>query len=118
MSASDRLSKCENLPDTLENDDMVCEPVSGLKPVYWESSGRILGPGHVSAVAKVGEEFWLSVDYAGSSLWIDESVLKSQRAFEDHDKPRCFCCGSADLWISVHDVSICRRCHPPASSRA
>jgi hypothetical protein len=116
MSAPHRLSKFENRPDTLENDDMVCEPVSGLKPVYWESLGRIVGPGQVSAVAKVGEEFWLSVEYAGSWLWINESVLRTQREFEEQDKPRCHCCGGTDLWASVHDVSMCRRCHPPAAS--
>jgi hypothetical protein len=121
MSSPDKLRKFENRPDTDRQCDtlacdMVCEPVSGLKPVYWESCGRILGPGQVSTVAKVGEQFWLSIEYAGCWRWIEQSLLRSQRQYEQQNKPVCHCCGGTDFWISVHAISICRRCHPPASS--
>jgi len=67
--------------------DMVIEPVGTISPVYWESGGRILGPGKVSHVARVGARFWLCLELGGTWRWINSDLLRSKQAFEQQGRP-------------------------------
>lgn len=96
--------------------DLSVEPAGTISPVFWEQShGRIVGPGTVSHVAKVGDsEFWLCVDYAGSWLWINADILRSRDSFERQGQRVCNCCNGSEFWESIHGATICGHCHPPA----
>lgn len=64
-------------------DIVICEPVRGGRPVFWEDrQGKILGPGYVSHVAKAVTEgkdaFWLCIEYRGSWRWVHECLLRSR----------------------------------------
>jgi hypothetical protein len=99
-----------------EAESLIVEPVeTPLKPVYWESDGKIIGPGQVSHVAKAGEAFFLCVDFEGSWRWINSDLLRSRQAFDRQGKPTCYCCGGVEWWTSIHGARICSRCHPPMS---
>lgn len=49
-----------------------------------------------------------------------EEEMKSITAIEGEtpaspEQPTpCYCCHGQDFWLSIHGVTICRHCHPPA----
>jgi hypothetical protein len=101
------------------NQDLVVEPAAHLCTVYWLSKRRIAGPSRVVAVAKVTNmdkpsTFWLCIAHQGSWRWVHESLMRSKRDYDSQDARQCRCCSGSDFWTSVHGVTICRRCHPPA----
>ncbi len=93
------------------------ESVEGLTPVFWESHGRIVGPGRVSHFAKDRHEFWLCLEFDGAVFWVRDDLLRSRKAFEEQSKRVCNCCQGGDFWESIYHVRICRLCHPPASAQ-
>jgi hypothetical protein len=94
----------------------VIEPAGTLRPVFWESDGKILGPGRVSYVARDRDQFFLCVEFEDSWRWVNSDLLRSREAFERQAAWTCPTCKGTASWRSEHVAAICRRCHPPASS--
>jgi hypothetical protein len=118
MSYLDKLKRFEKEPDLPAEASLpavTLEPTTGCRPVYWESAGRIVGPGQVLHVAKDGDRFYICLQYEDTYRWVHEGLLRSRQAFEAQDKKVCNCCQGIDFWESIYSVHICRSCHPPAS---
>ena len=87
-----------------------------VRPVYWETEpGIIQGPAQVSLMARMTDQFWLCVEYAGTWRWINTTLLRSKQAFERQSA--CRCCGAHTFWTSIYGVRICSRCHPLTDAR-
>ena len=46
------------------------------------------------------------------------TIIKMLATVAEPDGPRlrCFACRESRFWVSVHGVTVCGICHPPASS--
>ena len=115
-NAEKLLSRAPGLVRVVEPCDVTIEPAENVRPVYWESDGKILGPAHVSHVAKVGDsEFWLCLEFQNSWRWVNSDLLRTQDAFDRQGGQRiCHCCGGSEFWESIHGATVCQKCHPPA----
>ena len=44
-----------------------------------------------------------------------EEERRKQQAKSSWTPPdRCYCCGHHEWWLSIHGVTVCAVCHPPA----
>lgn len=51
---------------------------------------------------------------AGRTETKASTVPGQHKAAPVDGSPKCFACGGREWWKSVHGVTVCRRCHPPA----
>ena len=64
--------------------EVVTEPVPRTaRPIYWQSGASILGPATPEYLGRLGERFFVFVQYQGQSLPIDSARLRSQQAFNE-----------------------------------
>ena len=126
----------EDAPSAAE--PIVIEPAAeNPKPVYWERTGLIVGPGTPEFLAKVGDgltaSYWILVQFDDRPIWINSIMLRSRRQFEQYvplkpvaDDPvetegplpptgSCYVCRDSLWWVSIHGAVACGTCHPPAS---
>jgi hypothetical protein len=67
---------------------IVIEPAAANpRPIYWERADlSIVGPGRPEFLAKVGEglrvTYWVVAQFQGMPVWINASMLRSKKAFE------------------------------------
>jgi len=84
---------CAACQSPLTSSGTIIEPAaSNARPVYWErANGEILGPARPEFLAKVGngpkERYWVIAIYEGLPVWINATVLRSKRQFEQQ-KPK------------------------------
>jgi hypothetical protein len=100
---------------------------SPISPVYFERQGRIVGPAQPEFFFRDSSgQIGLIVRYENAPVSIDHRMLRSRRQFETQhplrstqtassDPNACLSCGSRRRWRSIHGVTICVICHPPAS---
>lgn len=86
---------CAACGSPLTSTEIVIEPAAlNARPVFWERTGEIVGPGKPEFLAKVGsgpkESYWVIVAYDGLPVWINSTVLRSKKAYETQIKPRPF----------------------------
>jgi hypothetical protein len=91
--------------------DSVFEPAINVRPVYWESCGKLHGPGRVIGFVKMTdagkETFWLWVETSTGWSLISDAALRR--------RPICWCCKGTEHWESVYGVRLCTRCRPPSN---
>ncbi|MDZ4733662.1 MAG: hypothetical protein SGJ16_08760 [Nitrospirota bacterium] len=68
--------------------DIVLEPAHpNPRPVYWErADGSIVGPGTPEFLARVGESFWVIVQFESVPVWVNASSLRSKQAFDTQSR--------------------------------
>jgi ferredoxin len=107
---------------------MQTEPGTG-RPVFWESADGVIRQGTVMLFGRVGTDeratWWVGVEYDRDSFtWVRDDRLRNRAAYEaqqartpqvNRDPDACLSCGSRRRWRSIHGVTICVVCHPPAS---
>lgn len=85
---------CAACGSPLTSSEVVIEPAApDARPVFWErGTGEIVGPGQPEFLAKVGsgpkESYWVIALYQGLPVWINATVLRSKRQFEQQVKPQ------------------------------
>ena len=72
-----------NIPESV-----VVEPAHpNARPIYWQSGKVIVGPAVPEYLGKLGERFFVFVEYQGHSIPIDSDRLRSRHAFLQQVQP-------------------------------
>ena len=87
---------CAACQSPLTSSEIVIGPAAAnARPIYWErGNGEICGPARPEFLARVGsgpkEGYWVVALYESGPIWINSTMLRSKRQFEQQVKPRPF----------------------------
>lgn len=83
---------CAACRHPLTTNEIVIEPAAtNARPIFWERATGIVGPAQPEFLARVGTgpkvSYWVVAQFEGLPIWINSTVLRSKRQFEEQVKP-------------------------------